>query len=53
MARKRGFGELERRRSASGAVTYRARYAMSDGTRYSRIFGTSSTPRPGSLWNGR
>jgi integrase len=40
MARKRGFGELERRRSASGAVTYRARYAMPDGTRYSRTFGT-------------
>ena len=40
MARKRGFGELERRRSATGAVTYRARYAMPDGTRYSRTFGT-------------
>lgn len=40
MAGKRGFGELERRVAASGAVTYRARYAMPDGTRHSRTFGT-------------
>ena len=40
MARRRGFGELERRVGASGAVSYRARYAMPDGTRYSRTFGT-------------
>lgn len=39
MARRRGFGEVERRSSASG-VSYRARYAMPDGTRYSRSFGT-------------
>ncbi len=39
MARRRGFGEVERRASASG-VSYRARYAMPDGTRYSRSFGT-------------
>lgn len=40
MARRRGFGEVERRLGASGAVTYRARYAMPDGTRYSRTLGT-------------
>lgn len=40
MARRRGFGEVERRVSASGAVTYRARYAMPDGTRYSRTLST-------------
>jgi hypothetical protein len=40
MARRRGFGEVERRVSASGAVTYRARYAMPDGTRYPRTLGT-------------
>lgn len=39
MARRRGFGEVERRSSSSG-VSYRARYAMPDGTRYSRSFGT-------------
>ena len=39
MARRRGFGEVERRTNASG-VSYRARYAMPDGTRYSRSFGT-------------
>jgi integrase len=39
MARRRGFGEVERRTSASG-VSYRARYAMPDGTRYSRSFRT-------------
>jgi len=33
MARRRGFGEVERRVSASGTVTYRARYAMPDGSR--------------------
>ncbi len=40
MARRRGFGEVERRVSAKGEVTYRARYAMPDGTRYSRTLGT-------------
>ena len=35
----RGFGEVERRVSA-GEVTYRARYAMPDGTRYSRTLAT-------------
>ncbi|MDQ2788982.1 MAG: site-specific integrase [Actinomycetota bacterium] len=40
MAGRRGFGEVERRRSAAGRVTYRARYAMPDGTRYSRTLGT-------------
>lgn len=39
MARRRGFGEVERRTSRSG-VSYRARYAMPDGTRYSRSFGS-------------
>ncbi|MGH3346527.1 MAG: tyrosine-type recombinase/integrase [Nocardioides sp.] len=39
MARRRGFGEVERRSSANG-VSYRARYAMPDGTRYSRSFQT-------------
>lgn len=40
MARRRSFGEVERRVSVSGAVTYRARYAMPDGTRYSRTLAT-------------
>lgn len=40
MARRRGFGEVERRVSRSGEVTYRARYAMADGTRYSRTLTT-------------
>ena len=40
MVRRRGFGEVERRVSASGAVTYRARYAMPDGTRFSRTLST-------------
>lgn len=40
MVRRRGFGEVERRVSASGAVTYRARYAMPDGNRYSRTLST-------------
>lgn len=40
MARRRGFGEVERRVAAGGSVTYRARYAMPDGTRYSRTFAT-------------
>jgi integrase len=39
MAGRRGFGELERRTTASG-VSYRARYAMPDGNRYSRSFAT-------------
>ena len=40
MARRRGFGEIERRVSATGKVTHRARYAMPDGTRYSRTLAT-------------
>lgn len=40
MGRRRGFGEVERRVGAKGEVTYRARYAMPDGTRFSRTFGT-------------
>lgn len=40
MARRRGFGEVERRVSAAGKVTYRARYAMPDGTRHTRTLGT-------------
>lgn len=40
MARRRGFGEVERRVSAKGEVTHRARYAMPDGTRLSRTFAT-------------
>ena len=39
MARRRGFGELERRSGATGP-SYRARYAMPDGTRHSRNFQT-------------
>lgn len=39
MARRRGFGELERRTGPTGA-SYRARYAMPDGTRHSRNFRT-------------
>ena len=39
MARRRGFGEVERR-SAGTASSYRARYAMPDGTRHSRTFAT-------------
>ncbi len=40
MVRRRGFGEVERRVSATGKVSYRARYAMADGTRYSRTVET-------------
>ena len=40
MVSRRGFGELERRRGRVGRVTYRARYALADGTRYSRTFET-------------
>ena len=40
MARRRGFGEVERRVAATGKVSYRARYAMPDGTRHSRTFWT-------------
>ena len=39
MARRRGFGELERRTGPTGP-SYRARYAMPDGTRHSRNFRT-------------
>ena len=37
---KRGFGEIERRVSAGGSVSYRARYAVADGSRYSRTLRT-------------
>jgi integrase len=40
MAGRRGFGETERRVGKSGTVSYRARYALPDGTRYSRTFAT-------------
>lgn len=40
MAGRRGFGEVERRVSATGRVTHRARYAMPDGTRHSRTLTT-------------
>lgn len=40
MAGRRGFGEVERRVNASGTVAHRARYAMPDGTRYSRTLKT-------------
>ena len=39
MTRRRGFGELERRTGPTGP-SYRARYAMPDGTRHSRNFRT-------------
>lgn len=38
MPRRRSFGEIERRSSTVGRVSYRARYALPDGTRYSRTF---------------
>jgi len=40
MARRRGFGEVERRVSKAGQVSYRARYAMADGSRHSRTLAT-------------
>ena len=40
MARRRGFGEVERRVASTGRAAYRARYAMPDGTRHSRTFWT-------------
>jgi integrase len=40
MTRRRGFGEVERRLNTSGQVSYRARYAMANGTRYSRTLAT-------------
>src|SRR5680860_1255686 len=40
MARRRGFGEVERRVGANKSVTFRARYAMPDGTRFSRTLAT-------------
>lgn len=40
MARRRGFGEVERRVSRAGQVSYRARYAMADGSRHSRTLAT-------------
>lgn len=39
MTRRRAFGELERRNGATGP-SYRARYAMPDGSRHSRNFRT-------------
>ncbi len=40
MAWRRGFGEVERRVAANKTVTYRARYAMPDGSRFSRTLAT-------------
>jgi len=40
MARRRGVGEIERRAGANKTVTFRARYAMPDGSRFSRTLGT-------------
>jgi hypothetical protein len=40
MARRRGFVEGERRVSATGKATHRARYAMPDGSRNSRTLPT-------------
>jgi hypothetical protein len=40
MAGRRAFGEIERRVGKSGTVSYRARYALPDGTRFSRTFAT-------------
>ena len=40
MARRRGFGEVERRAGANKKVTFRGRYAMPDGSRFSRTFAT-------------
>ncbi len=40
MAHKRGFGEVERRVAANKTVTFRARYAMPDGSRFSRTLAT-------------
>jgi integrase len=40
MSGRRGFGEVERRVSASRRVSYRARYATGNGARYSRTFRT-------------
>jgi integrase len=40
MARRRGFGEVERRAGAHKKVTFRARYATPDGSRFSRTFAT-------------
>lgn len=40
MTGRRAFGELERRVGKSGTVSYRARYALADGTRFSRTFAT-------------
>ena len=37
MARRRGFGEDERRVAASGRAAYRAPYAMPDGTRLAHV----------------
>lgn len=40
MPRRRGFGEVERRVSASGKTTYPAQYATPDCSRYSRTLAT-------------
>jgi integrase len=40
MAGRRGFGEVERRVTKAGSAAYRARYAMPDGSRFSRSFAT-------------
>lgn len=50
MASRRGFGEVERRVSKSGQVSYRARYAMADGTRYSRTLATKMDAEAWLAW---
>jgi integrase len=40
VAHRRGFGEIERRVGANKTVTFRARYAMPDGSRFSRSLAT-------------
>lgn len=45
MTRRRGFGELERRSGATGP-SYRARYAMPDGTRADDVLVAAAAARP-------
>lgn len=40
MVGRRSFGEVERRRSRAGKVTYRSHYMVLSGARYSRTFAT-------------
>lgn len=43
MGRRRGFGEIECRTTSSGRRTYRARYMLPTGARYSRTFANKMT----------